>query len=386
VALIAGMFTYPWDVADEGIEAAVERLAGLAGQNEVLLATSYHVATYFLPHNPKRRLYAGEDGMVLFDPQLRRYQGQRIQPRRSEVVTGPRYYEELVRAIRARGMRLGAWMVFLYNHHLGRAYPECARQDALGNRYPAQLCPANPDVRTYGLTLMAEVLERYEPEAVHLESLSYLPFSYGFQNPKLVMEITPRDQFLLGLCFCEYCVHAADLAGLDGTRLKGAVASHLARSLPRNPTDTDREPVTREWQESVFDGRIGQFLAARVETATGLYEEVAGQCRNAGAAVQDTWPLAGSEVGTGLDPARKRRAGNRFTLGSIQLEETLRQLRRDWPEKQFLLSMEPEDATPELAFRCLALRDEVHGFTFYNYGLLREENLGYIGAARQAWG
>jgi hypothetical protein len=78
------MYTYPWDLADEGTLPAVERIRDRAGQNEVLLAASYHIATYFLPHNPRRKLYCGEDGMVLFSPERRRYERGKIQPRVSE--------------------------------------------------------------------------------------------------------------------------------------------------------------------------------------------------------------------------------------------------------------------------------------------------------------
>ena len=48
----ATIYTYPWDLTDEGIDSALDTIAHTAGLNSVSLAQSYHVSTYFLPHNP----------------------------------------------------------------------------------------------------------------------------------------------------------------------------------------------------------------------------------------------------------------------------------------------------------------------------------------------
>jgi hypothetical protein len=371
---------------DEGIEPAVQRISQVAGQNEVHLATSYHISTYFLPHNPRRKVYYGEDGMVLFQPEKERYAKLKIRPRVSELVQGPRYYEQVVEALRKARVGYGAWMVYAYNHHLARAHPECARQDALGNQYLSQLCVGNPDTREYFRVLTREVLQRFQPSVVHLESLSYLPFAYGFMNPKVFAEIAPRDAFLLGLCFCAHCTRAATRSGMDGERFRAAVAEHLTRSLPRDPTPEEKAPPNREWWDEAFDGRLAHYLAARVETATSLYEEVAGLCRTHRALVQDDWALDGSEAVSGLDPKRKHAICDRFTLFTRPAAGTLAAWKRLAPGKPFLWSAQPVDATTELPNQCAAaLAEGIDGFTFYNYGLMREQQLTHIGAARNAW-
>lgn len=387
MARVAAMYTYPWDVVDEGVDPAIRRLTEVAGQNEVHLATSYHISTYFLPHNPRRKIYYGEDGMVLFQPETRRYDALKIKPRVSELVDQPRYYEQVTDALRKAKLGYGAWMVYAYNHHLARTHPDCARQDALGNRYLAQLCVANPDVRTYFRTLTREVLERFHPDVVHLESLSYLPFAYGFMNPKVFMEISPRDEFLLGLCFCEHCTRAAGRSGMDGARFRGVVADHLTRSLARDPGPDEKAPPDAEWRDQVFDGRLAHYLAARVESATTLYEEIAGLCRTRRALVQDTWALEGTEAVSGLDPRRKNAVCDRFALFTRPTAAETATWKRLAPGKQFLWSVQPVDTTPELPARCAsAVRDGIDGFTFYNYGLLREQRLAHIGDARAVWG
>lgn len=373
----AAIYTYPWDLADEGVDAALDRIAGVAQQTEVQMATSYHISTYFLPHNPKRQIYFGEDGMVLFQPEAARYQRRRIRPRVSELVTGSPYYSALVDAIRNRGLRYGAWMVYAYNHHLARAYPDCAKQDALGNLSRAQLCVGNPETRAYFRTLTQEVLERFRPDSMFLESLSYLPFSYGFMNPKVFMEITPRDQYLLGLCFCQHCVMAASRSGMDSLQFREAVAKHLRASLPLNPTPDLKVPVDQAWRDTAFDSRLAHYLATRSTTATRLYEEMTDLCHRHGTKTMDFAP--DNEAVTGLNPERVIEVGDRFCLGE---PEDARRWKAKWPNKEFLWSAEPPDTTPELEGKCrAALAAGADGFTFYNYGLLREENLRHIGDA-----
>jgi hypothetical protein len=89
----ASIYTYPWDLADEGLDAALDNIQHVAGLDDVALATSYHTATYFLPHNPVRKLYYGEDGMVLFQADPAKYKSTAIKPRVSEVVDSPDYLE-----------------------------------------------------------------------------------------------------------------------------------------------------------------------------------------------------------------------------------------------------------------------------------------------------
>ena len=43
----ATIYTYPWDLTDEGIDSALDTIAHTAGLNSVSLAQSYHISTYF---------------------------------------------------------------------------------------------------------------------------------------------------------------------------------------------------------------------------------------------------------------------------------------------------------------------------------------------------
>src|SRR4051812_25651282 len=49
------MWTYTWDLADEGIDPALVAIKNVARMESVSLAVAYHISTFFLPHNPKRQ-------------------------------------------------------------------------------------------------------------------------------------------------------------------------------------------------------------------------------------------------------------------------------------------------------------------------------------------
>jgi hypothetical protein len=378
------IFTYPWDLNDDGLERALDAIQD-AGLNGVSLAVAYHVATYFLPHNPRRKIFFGEDGMVLFVPQGPAWSQTKLVPRVGRVVEDKDWLPRTAEAIKKRGLHLTAWTVYFYNHYLARQFPAAAKRDALGNPYPAQLCPANPDVRRYALTLAEDIAAQCKPDAFYLESLSYLPFAYGFVNPKVLTPIPPRAEFLLGLCFCEHCTRAAN-KGLDAARFQAAVAAWLEQELPRMPTEDDNAPVDADWLDTAFDSRLQHFLAARAETATSLYEEVVAKIRAKGALrVESELATQAAMPRSGLVPRRVNKVTDRLGIGVPAAAEQVKAAREGLDaDKRLLANVQPAHLRSEAeAVRTVheARAAGVDGFTFYNYGLIRMEQLRWIGKA-----
>ena len=117
------MYTYPWDIADEGIDTALSKITDLTGCTEVLLTPSYHVSNYFSPHNPLRPIHLGDNGAVYFQPEVERYAGIAIKPRVSPDVVDAAYFDRIVDAIRDRGLTFSAWIVYFLNHYVSSKYP-----------------------------------------------------------------------------------------------------------------------------------------------------------------------------------------------------------------------------------------------------------------------
>ena len=127
--------------------------------NEVVLAVNFSISNFFLPDNPKRKTYLGDDGALMFQPDLSNYADIGIRPVVSGLVTGVDYLKSQADRIRERGLGLTTWIIYAPNDCLARSYPEWTTKDALGNLYPTHLCISAPDVRSYFLALTENVVE-----------------------------------------------------------------------------------------------------------------------------------------------------------------------------------------------------------------------------------
>jgi len=386
---LSSIFTYPWDLTDEGLDTSLGRIADVAGCREVMLTPSYHVSTYFLPHNPRRPIYYGEDGAVYFTPREELYANTPIRPRVSHVVSGAGYMDEIARAIDKRGLKLGAWIVYCFNHHLAEKYPQCARHDAFGNAYLTQLSPLHPDVREYFLALTRDFVERYKPAAVYVEALSRLNWDYGFRNPKILSEITPQCKFLLSLCFNPAAKRLAQQAGIDADRFQHDVAEYLRPRLARLPLPDDQRPVTEAWIAEAFEGRLKAWLDVGRTHTTALWVEVAEIIHRHGAEIHGDGPASlASSRRNDLDPSINPHL-NRASIGGVkpddagraQVEGIRRQMAPGGKVLTFVSPGSHAEAGPVVQQVHDAAAAGADGATFYNYGLLREPQLGFVGQA-----
>lgn len=387
-SFLSSLYTYPWDLTDEGLDRSLDRIAARVRCSEVMITPSYHVATYFLPHNPRRTIYYGDDGAVYFHPQNERYANTAIRPRVSDVVSRPDYFERIAEGVHKRGLKLGAWIVYFFNHYLARTYPQFAKVDALGNHYLGQLSATPRDVHEYVVALTSEIVERFKPAAVHVESLSRLPWTYGFRNAKVLTPISPRCEFLLGVCFNPASVANANAEGMDAERFKQRVAQWLRPRLARLPTDEDAEFATEDWIGSAFEGELQRYLDACRKNTTNLWLRVAEVIHRGGAKVQSGLASARSLPQSDLDPSSNRQL-DRVTTGPLTGDDrgrrNVREIREQIADGGIVLaSLQPGGfvkAAPLVEQVHAAAASGAGGCTFYNYGLLREQQLDFIGQA-----
>ena len=65
------IWTYPWDLLDEGVDTALARIANEGGMKAVSLSHSYHNVKHLRPHNPKGKLFVANSSAIYFQPDLR---------------------------------------------------------------------------------------------------------------------------------------------------------------------------------------------------------------------------------------------------------------------------------------------------------------------------
>jgi hypothetical protein len=228
------MWTYPWDVQDLGFDTVERELRDRAGLNMASLATSYHAGRFLQPRSPRRKAYFPEDGTIYFKPTAGRWADLAIQPKVADVIDeGGDVLAELIRRREHGGLGVSCWTVCLHNTRLGMLHPQAVTRNAFGDANFYNLCPSNPDARAYVRALVEDITHTYKPDRVELESPCFMGFAHEYHHEKDGVGLTPEDDFLLSLCFCESCLTLAAKAGVDGEPARRLVRQWIAETCER---------------------------------------------------------------------------------------------------------------------------------------------------------
>lgn len=266
------MFAFATDLAGEGVGTVLDNVGDRAGVEELTLAVAYHDARDLFPHNPAGRVRFLEAGSVFFRPDEARYEGLPLRPHASRLARSGDPLGDLLEAADARGMGVNAWAVFLHDDRLGFEHPACAPQNAFGDRYLTDLCPANPEVRAFARALASDIA-RYGVANIFAESLHYHGLGHGYHHERYFEDIGSVGAFLLGLCFCEHCMEAARMAGVDAEAAHRSARDELERRFEREVAEEPGE-LTRERLEPFGGEALLGYVDSRAGTVTSLAGEV----------------------------------------------------------------------------------------------------------------
>jgi hypothetical protein len=228
------IWAYPWDVLDLGIDQAVADVRDRAGLNSINLATSYHAGRFFQPRSPRRKSYFPEDGTIYFQPDARLWADRVLVPKVADLVAERGdVLRTLIEQRDRTGLSIACWTVCLHNTRLGLLHPGACTRNAFGDPYYYSLCPSHPDVRAYATTLVRDLTRTYKPDIVQLESPGFMGYNHGYHHEKDGVGLTPEDDFLLSLCFCDACVRRAALAKVDAMAAQRTVRAWIEESAAR---------------------------------------------------------------------------------------------------------------------------------------------------------
>ncbi|MDJ1159964.1 hypothetical protein QNA08_17260 [Chelatococcus sp. SYSU_G07232] len=258
------MYAYAWDIAEEGLDAAMERMAGM-GIGTLTLAASYHAGKFIRPRGKAGKVVFPEDGTVYFRPRTELYGA--IKPRVSNLVEGHDLFSDWPRDAR---LRLNAWTVLLHNTPLGAAHPDCVVRNAFGDAYVYSLEPCHPDVRAYAVALARDLASRPAVCGLSLETPGYLPYAHGFHHELTQVPLNPWAEILLGLSFSQSCVTRAEAAGVPARRVRDTVARALDRWLASDAAPADDMAMHWALADAVGDPDLLAFLRWRSEPVTSL--------------------------------------------------------------------------------------------------------------------
>src|SRR5947208_3666846 len=244
-------------------------------------AAAYDHGRDLFPPNPTRKVQFLEGGAVFFRPNPDRYKGVGLEPVVSKLTQRSDALADLCREGDARRLRVRAWTVYLHNYTLGEAHPECACRNAFGDRHLTDLCPSNPRVRAYVTALTSDIASRGVASVV-AESLHFHALEHGFHHERYFIELGAFGRYLLGLCFCDHCIAAAEKRGVQAKPLQGAVRRELERLFAAPPEPV--EPVLVRDEVAAFaGGELGGYLEARADTVASLVGEAADAAADEGA-------------------------------------------------------------------------------------------------------
>jgi hypothetical protein len=380
------IYAYPWDVAEIGVSAAVDRFLAL-GLDTVTITGSYHAGKFLRPHGKGGKVYFPEDGTIYFKPDLSRY--GTIKPVENSLLSSGR---DIVRELVGQSrMATNVWLVLMHNTRLGLAHPDAVVANAFGDRYIYNLCPSAPEARAYAIGLARDVTESYPVSGVSLETPGFLPYMHGYHHEFALNRPNRWLDSQLGLCFCAHCMGGAKRAGIQVEALKRQVASDIDAYLASD-LDFPADMAEAFWLADVrSDGDLRAFLDWRCSVVTSLVREIRGAVRqDATVAVIPSVarPTAGAWY-EGSDLAALAEAAGIieacfYEPGAARIKADLFDVKRRLREKGRLRGI-LRPAFPDLeskgeflaAIGALAAGG-VSEVAFYNWGHVRDANLEWI--------
>ncbi|ENS55924.1 hypothetical protein [Brucella melitensis] len=386
------MWTYPWDIQDLGLDMVCSDLREKVGGNTISLATSYHAGRFFQPRSPQQKAYFPEDGTIYYTPDEALWEGKEIRPlvAKNCIERGDMLQRLIERRREGGGLRVSCWTVGLHNSRLGELHPGHVTRNAFGNANYYNLCPSSPAARDYVVTLVADITSRYQPDMVELESVNFMGFAHEHHHEKDGVGLTDEDDFFMSLCFCDHCKARAKAAGVDIDNaqavVKGFIAEACEREVPQKQfADFPQAGISAfaKWPS------LYAFLQWRTEPVTSLIGEIRAVADPASRIVlidlKDGW-LGGVD----LEEAVRACDGIIlccYDMGAEQIEKTIRDARSRLPADKYVglglsLFYSLVKSKEEFAARVDAgKRAGVDGINFYNYGLIPQKRLEWIGAA-----
>jgi hypothetical protein len=262
------MWTYPWDVMDEGVERVLGTLKEEVGLDAISLATVYHTYDELRTHMPGKKLYSGYEDAIYFQPRLELYADTQIKPKVHPMAAEQNPVEIIAEACAARGLELISWTVPLHTQYLARKHPDCALLGAFGDRYPGCLCPAHPQVREYVRALSRDLDSNYNLQMIEYESLHYMGFGMFRNHGKVGVDLGPAGQLLMSLCFCEHCTERAGERGMDAGQVKVRAEKLLLDIFEDGPLESSVEEFVPG------EPLVDEYVKMRADTVTSLATEV----------------------------------------------------------------------------------------------------------------
>lgn len=389
------IYVYPWDVTSNKTRD-VDKFCAWTKQSHltaITVATSYHAGKFIRPApETGPRVIFPEDGTIYFQPDLNMYGA--VKPKVSEFTSSHDVLRDLCNT---PDLDVFGWTILLHNTRLGFEHPDKVVRNAFGDPYPYSLCPSHPDVRTYAISLSADVSQHYPVSGLSIETPGFLPFAHGYHHEFAQVQSNQWLNHMLGLCFCRHCMQGAEHMGIDAMQLRNAISSATDDYLQSsNYMNTDEAAQRLETDVAEIDDLAG-YIRYRCNTVTSLVGDIKAAMRpdcslfiipTTDRPTKSCW-IEGSDLvalantADGLEIPFYEPNPARVLNDAAEVRQMLGNTARI---RGIIRPGNPDlDNQQDLIDAAVGLDDaDIEGISFYNYGLLRPHHRRAIGEAAKA--
>lgn len=375
------MWSYVWDLLDDGIDDVLREMKNDIGLTSLSVATHYHSVEHLRPHTKGSFIYR-DAGAFYFTPDLSRYTNTSMRPRISPLAQAGNPLRRISDRAADIGLNLVSWTLACHDSALGNAYPHATIENSMGDRYPEALCPANPEVRGFLVGMASDLTHNYRLKVLELESLEYPPGRHFHHHEKIAVPLGAADAFLSNLCFCPHCSKRAADRGVDVPRLRAWVAKTFREAFASG--ETTKASVA----EVIAKGSgLRAFVDARIDAVSTLLADI----KQASACTVSAITWADADV-CGLDPVQAANTTGSITIAAYtpdadKARVAIRTASRNAGGVEKIRvgyhTYPPIAPDKETLLRVIAasLDEGVVAFSFYNYGIAPRRSLEWVRAA-----
>jgi hypothetical protein len=268
-------YCYPWDLEEEGVEAAMARLAGEIGADAVSVTAIHQDVAKLRPRGREGAKTTLRKAAAHFQPSVPLYAGTPIKPNVAAGLKSRNPLDKIARAAEKQRLSLRLGLSACADSAIVERHPTAACVNVLGETDPHRLCPSNPDVRAY-LSASAEDLASNYP--VTALDLSNADFGDGAGLGRFLDEgVQPSrlDRLLWSWCFCPSCRQRATAAGVDPEAVARSVRTHLEKMLAMEPG----RDLTPSGSSFLGSTELEAYQNVRIETVCSLVRMVRSRVR-----------------------------------------------------------------------------------------------------------
>lgn len=375
LAPFAGLWAYPWDIAQWGIKRTVEKVRS-AGITDLSVATVYHSGQILSLATGEPRFFTRNDGPLFsFRQDVWQDGGLEIRPQQ--------FYRELSGQLRAEGIRLRGWVIA--GHDQTHLKPVI---NAFGQEIRHAACPvANQE---QFVQMIRDLAAWNVFSGLDLESVGYTAAVHGAHHDISGIVITPLLRILLSVCFCPSC--AAVFGGATAWEaFHQEVRDSVVQLVAQEPAPL--EPMAEVATYLVEHPQFVQFLSQRSRTIEDIIRRAAASSGNMALATMLV-PYGGQAQlswmeGVLADPSV---AWDVIALGYASpqaLQHDVNWLyRKGWDPSRIIVgqtltaTMTADFDQAQMRLRA-ALNLGIQRFTFYNMGLLNAQRWNWMTALVQ---